>query len=139
MQVLKELEQETRTIILYEAPHHLKKTLEELKEHLGNRPMTICRELTKKHEEKLQMTIEEALLYYEETDPRGEYVLVLAKGTAAGMGSVNPGRTYGNLRESRGGKEGSNEAGGKGQGNHQERHLPSPAGIIRKKKGSYYI
>ena len=77
-QVLKELEQETRTIILYEAPHHLKKTLEELKEHLGNRPMTICRELTKKHEEKLQMTIEEALLYYEETDPRGEYVLVLA-------------------------------------------------------------
>ena len=78
VQVLKELEQETRTIILYEAPHHLKKTLEELKEHLGNRPMTICRELTKKHEEKLQMTIEEALLYYEETDPRGEYVLVLA-------------------------------------------------------------
>ena len=78
VQVLKELEQETRTIILYEAPHHLKKTLEELKEHLGNRPVTICRELTKKHEEKLQMTIEEALLYYEETDPRGEYVLVLA-------------------------------------------------------------
>ena len=78
VQVLKELEQETRTIILYEAPHHLKKTLEELKEHLGNRPMTICRELTKKHEEKLQMTIEEALLYYEETDPRGEYVIVLA-------------------------------------------------------------
>ena len=78
VQVLKELEQETRTIILYEAPHHLKKTLEELKEHLGNRPMTICRELTKKHEEKLQMTIEEALLYYEEADPRGEYVLVLA-------------------------------------------------------------
>ena len=78
VQVLKELEQETRTIILYEAPHHLKKTLEELKEHLVNRPMTICRELTKKHEEKLQMTIEEALLYYEETDPRGEYVLVLA-------------------------------------------------------------
>lgn len=76
-QVLKELEQETRTIILYEAPHHLRKTLEELKEHLGNRSMTICRELTKKHEEKLQMTIDEALSYYEETDPRGEYVLVL--------------------------------------------------------------
>lgn len=76
-QVLQELEQETRTIILYEAPHHLVKTLTELEKHLGNRPLTICRELTKKHEEKLQTTISDALSYYEEQDPRGEYVLII--------------------------------------------------------------
>lgn len=75
--ILEELKQETRTIILYEAPHHLVKTLEELLKTLGNRRITICRELTKKHEEKIQSTLEDIVTYYKETDPRGEYVLVL--------------------------------------------------------------
>lgn len=75
--VLEELKQETRTIIIYEAPHHLVKTLEELAKTLGNRRITVCRELTKKYEEKIQSTLEDMITYYKETDPRGEYVLVL--------------------------------------------------------------
>lgn len=75
--VLEELKQETRTIIIYEAPHHLVKTIEELAKTLGNRRITVCRELTKKYEEKIQSTLEDMITYYKETDPRGEYVLVL--------------------------------------------------------------
>ncbi len=75
--VLKELENETRTIILYEAPHRLVRTLQELLESLGNRRITICRELTKKHETAFQTTLEEAISYYEEHEPKGECVLVL--------------------------------------------------------------
>ena len=77
--VLEEVAQETRTIIIYEAPHHLKNTLAELQEYLGeDRGITLCRELTKKFEEKQKTTIGEAIAYYGEHDPRGEYVLVLA-------------------------------------------------------------
>ena len=75
--VLKELVDETRTIILYEAPHRLIKTLQELLENLGNRRITICRELTKKHETAFVTTLEEAILYYEANEPKGECVLVL--------------------------------------------------------------
>ncbi|WP_342757897.1 16S rRNA (cytidine(1402)-2'-O)-methyltransferase [Kineothrix sedimenti] len=75
--VLKELSAESRTMIIYEAPHHLRKTLEELYEALGERKITICRELTKKFETILPMTIEKALTFYEENEPRGEYVLVI--------------------------------------------------------------
>lgn len=75
--VLGELKEETRTMILYEAPHHLVKTLEELYEALGNRRITLCRELTKKFETVLPTTLEEALAKYETEEPRGEYVLVL--------------------------------------------------------------
>ncbi len=75
--VLKELAEESRTIILYEAPHHLKKTLEELGNVLGNRKITICRELTKKFETVMPLMMEEALGFYEENEPRGEYVLVI--------------------------------------------------------------
>lgn len=75
--VLEELKNETRTIILYEAPHHLLKTVKELLEVLGDRELTVCRELTKKHEEKMQMTFSSLLSYYEEKEPRGEYVLVI--------------------------------------------------------------
>ncbi len=75
--VLKELAAESRTMIIYEAPHHLRKTLEELYEALGERKITICRELTKKFETILPMTIEKALTFYEENEPRGEYVLVI--------------------------------------------------------------
>lgn len=75
--VLEELKKETRTIIIYEAPHHLLKTLEELKAVLGNRPITLCRELTKKYEEAHRTTLDEVLEYYKDKEPRGEYVLVL--------------------------------------------------------------
>ena len=74
--ILTELENETRTILLYEAPHHLRKTLQECREHLGNRPMTVCRELTKKYEEKRRGTLDEIIAFYDENEPRGEYVLV---------------------------------------------------------------
>lgn len=75
--VLQELPEETRTLILYEAPHRLRKTLEELYQTLGNRRMTICRELTKKYETAFRTNLEEAIRHYETEEPRGEYVLVV--------------------------------------------------------------
>ena len=75
--VLKELQNESRTMILYEAPHHLVRTLEELYSALGERKITLCRELTKKFETILPTTLEQALEYYKTEEPRGEYVLVL--------------------------------------------------------------
>ena len=75
--VLSELVNETRTIILYEAPHRLIKTLNELLEALGNRKMTLCRELTKKHETAFASTIEDILKFYETQEPKGECVLVI--------------------------------------------------------------
>lgn len=76
--VLEELRDETRTIILYEAPHHLKRTLTELYETLGDRRITLCRELTKRFETVFPTTLKDALAYYEENEPKGEYVLVLS-------------------------------------------------------------
>ena len=67
-----------RHLVLYEAPHHLRGTLEELYQVLGDRSLTLCRELTKKFEEKQKTTLEQAIAYYEEHEPRGEYVLVIA-------------------------------------------------------------
>ena len=75
--VLGDLKEESRTMILYEAPHHLMKTLEELYEVLGERRITLCRELTKKFETVLPTTLKEALAKYETEEPRGEYVLVI--------------------------------------------------------------
>jgi 16S rRNA (cytidine1402-2'-O)-methyltransferase len=75
--VLEQLKQETRTIVLYEAPHHLVKTLEELLDALGNRRISLCRELTKRHEEATLTTIEESLLFYKDNEPRGEYVIIV--------------------------------------------------------------
>lgn len=75
--VLEELARETRTMILYEAPHHLKRTLSELLEVLGERRITLCRELTKKFETIMPTTLEGAADYYEENEPKGEYVLVI--------------------------------------------------------------
>ena len=75
--ILEELKDETRTIILYEAPHRLVRTLEELKETLGNRRMTLCRELTKKHETAFHTTIEDLILFYQTEKPLGECVLVI--------------------------------------------------------------
>ena len=76
-EILKELKEESRTIILYEAPHHLVRTLKELQEAMGNRKVTLCRELTKKFETILPTTLEDALALYEQEEPRGEYVLVI--------------------------------------------------------------
>ena len=77
-QILKNLVQETRTVILYEAPHRLLRTLEELLAELGDRSLTVVRELTKKHETVFQTTVSAALDYYAEHEPKGECVLVLA-------------------------------------------------------------
>ena len=76
-EVLEELSRETRTIILYEAPHRLVRTLEELLKILGDRDVTLCRELTKKFESVMPTTLEKALEYYKIQEPKGEYVLVL--------------------------------------------------------------
>ncbi len=75
--ILEELKNETRTIIIYEAPHRLVKTLEELNNALGNRRVTICKELTKRYENAMLTTFEDALKYYEENEPRGEFVFVI--------------------------------------------------------------
>lgn len=75
--LLQQLKTETRTIIIYEAPHHLRNTLAELLAALGNRSITLCRELTKLHETVQLSTLEEAIRHYSSNDPRGEYVLVL--------------------------------------------------------------
>lgn len=76
-EILGELVDETRTIILYEAPHKLIRTLKDLREVLGNRRMTLCRELTKKHETAFRTTIDELIAYYENEKPLGECVLVI--------------------------------------------------------------
>lgn len=75
--VLKELENETRTIVMYEAPHRLVRTLELLLSTLGDRGVSICRELTKRHETVYKTTLSEALAHYEEETPRGECVIVI--------------------------------------------------------------
>lgn len=75
--ILNVLQNETRTIILYAAPHHLKKTLEELYEVLNERKISICRELTKKFETIFNTTLLGAIQYYKENEPKGEYVLVI--------------------------------------------------------------
>ena len=86
-QILDSLKNETRTLIIYEAPHHLIKTLEDLLLALGNRNATVCRELTKKHETVFKTTLENALNYYKENEPKGECVIVIE------------GRTFTELKE----------------------------------------
>jgi 16S rRNA (cytidine1402-2'-O)-methyltransferase len=85
--ILDTLKNETRTIILYEAPHRLIKTLEELLETLGDRRATICRELTKKHETVFLTTLSNALKFYTENEPKGECVILIE------------GRTFSELKE----------------------------------------
>ncbi len=76
-EVLESLKTETRTLIIYEAPHRLTKTLKELVEVLGERDATICRELTKKHETFFKTTLDKALEYYLENEPKGECIIVI--------------------------------------------------------------
>ena len=75
--ILEELKRETRTIIVYEAPHHLARTLEDLYKVLGDRNITICRELTKKYETAYRTTFRDALEHYHEEEPKGECVIVI--------------------------------------------------------------
>lgn len=77
-EVLRELSAETRTIIIYEAPHRLEATLQELAGVLGeSRRISVCRELTKKHEDVMRTTLGRAADFYDREQPRGEYVLVI--------------------------------------------------------------
>ena len=75
--ILEELKKETRTIIVYEAPHHLVRTLSELAAALGERNITVCRELTKRYEEAFRTTFSGALEFYKENEPKGECVVVI--------------------------------------------------------------
>ena len=75
---LQSLLEETRTMIFYEAPHKLLTTLGDMQEAFGpDRPICLCRELTKLHEEAVKTTIGQALAHYQENSPRGEYVLIV--------------------------------------------------------------
>ena len=69
---------EERTLVFYEAPHRLRTTLDDLYRALGDREVALCRELTKLHEETRRTTLAQAIDYYRETEPRGEFVLVVA-------------------------------------------------------------
>ena len=87
------LQGETRTILLYEAPHKLRTTLDDLAATLGaERPVTVCRELTKLHEQIVKTTLGEAIAFYRENDPRGEYVLVVAGAAPAAVQDAPPTR-----------------------------------------------
>ena len=76
--LLEELARETRTMVIYEAPHHLKATLVDLVQTLGDRSVTLCQELTKKHETFQLTTLTQALALYSQEEPKGEFVLVIA-------------------------------------------------------------
>lgn len=76
-EVLEDCREESRTMIFYEAPHRLKRTLQELYDAMGDRNITLCRELTKKFESVMPTTFADAIAWYEEKEPRGEYVLVI--------------------------------------------------------------
>ena len=75
---LQRLVAEERTMVFHEAPHKLRATLSDMAEILGDRPVALCRELTKLHEQTLRTTLSRAVALYEEKEPRGEYVLVVA-------------------------------------------------------------
>ena len=74
---ISDLKNDKRTVILYEAPHKLLKTLTDLETTLGNRKVAVCHELTKIHESTLRVSLKEAVTYYTENQPKGEYVIVL--------------------------------------------------------------
>ncbi len=75
--IIDDLVNRTETLVFYEAPHRILNTLEFLYENLGDRKIAICRELTKMYEDIIRMTLGEAIKYYKENSPRGEYVLIL--------------------------------------------------------------
>lgn len=80
--LLSKLKNEERTMIFYEAPHKLRQTLYDMLTYMGDRKISLCRELTKLNEEVIRTTLSEAVKYYGEKDPRGEYVLIVEGGLA---------------------------------------------------------
>ena len=74
---LEEVKTEKRTMVFYEAPHKLLRTLQDMLEYWGDRPIALCREITKLHEECFRTTLEQAVAHYTEQEPRGEFVLVI--------------------------------------------------------------
>lgn len=76
-EVIEDLIDRQETLVFYEAPHRLKKTLEFLRENLGNRKISICRELTKLHEEIMRCSLDEGIEYYSKNTPKGEFVLIV--------------------------------------------------------------
>ena len=74
---LEEVKTEKRTMVFYEAPHKLLRTLQDMLEYWGDRPIALCREITKLHEECFRTTLEQAVAHYTENEPRGEFVLVI--------------------------------------------------------------
>ncbi len=87
---LRNLQYEQKTLIFYEAPHKLKGTLRDMLNIFGNRRISVCRELTKKYEEVLRFSLEEAVEYFQENDPKGEFVLVLSGSEQAAVLEENP-------------------------------------------------
>lgn len=77
--LLKSLAEETRTIVIFEAPHRIIRTLNDLQEYLGNRQISVCREITKIYEEVIRGTISDAINHFSKIQPRGEFVLVIGK------------------------------------------------------------
>ncbi len=77
IELFERLKDETRTMIFYEAPHKLQATLSDMYKYWGNRKITLCHELTKIHEEYIRLTLSEAVSYYADTLPKGEFVLVV--------------------------------------------------------------
>lgn len=75
---LEKLKYEEKTLIFYEAPHKLKQTLKDMRQIFGERRIAVCRELTKKYEQVLRLSLEEAIRYFEENEPKGEFVLVVS-------------------------------------------------------------
>lgn len=79
---LAEVKNSTATLVFYEAPHKLKRTIEDLLNYLGDRRISICRELTKIHEETVRTTLSEARKLYSDAEPKGEFVLVIEGASA---------------------------------------------------------
>ncbi|MDD4689000.1 MAG: 16S rRNA (cytidine(1402)-2'-O)-methyltransferase [Eubacteriales bacterium] len=88
------------TLIFYEAPHRVTKTLSVIKEHLGDRNIALCRELTKLHETVLRSTISDAIAYYEENSPKGEFVIVVEGGRELVEEDVDYAKEYNKYIES---------------------------------------
>lgn len=96
---LESVKTDRHTLIFYEAPHKLLQTLMDLKEHLGERRISMCREMTKLHEEVLRMTLTEAIEYYTEKNPRGEYVLIVEGAAEEAICERSPEEAMSQVRE----------------------------------------
>lgn len=88
---LSETAKERRTMVFYEAPHKLVRTLEDMLEYYGDRPIALCRELTKLHEEVIRTTLSKALELYKSISPKGEFVLIISGYTPSSEESADNG------------------------------------------------